>query len=117
MGYCIDRCAEQCDGCMDEGVRQGTLIFLKERGSEGLYVLISELLFVFIQWGHFEVAKYHGKERKQVLRDFTLGRLDVGTCLQTRLDFHKIPDVVVRPINCMILIVHAAMSLRINRLR
>lgn len=53
---------------------------LKERGSEELYVLTSELLSLFIQWGHFEVAKYHGKERDQVLRDFTLGRLDVGTC-------------------------------------
>lgn len=26
------------------------------------------------------MAKYHGKEREQVLHDFTLGRLDVGTC-------------------------------------
>lgn len=33
-----------------------------------------------MQWGYFEVGLYNGapKEREEVIRDFRLGRLDVG---------------------------------------
>jgi DNA excision repair protein ERCC-6-like 2 len=42
-----------------------------------------------VQWGYFEVGVYGGKpaDRKQVLKDFKLGRLDVGqSCFVDHID-------------------------------